>query len=70
MGPDELIDLRAQIDAAIAASLAVTAVNLQDKIDTDAVRNLIIVKLAAENSLITQLTATILANFTLTVPPF
>ena len=70
MDPDELTAFRAQISGATAPALAATSASAQDKIEAEAAHDLIVADLAKENSLISQLTAAIPVNSTLTVPPF
>ena len=70
MDPDELTALLAQITAATVAVLAATGTVAQDKIETEAARDIIVADLAMKNSLIAQLTNTRSSNTNLTVPTF
>ena len=55
---------------ATAAALAATAVAAQDKIEDEAVRDIIVADLATAKNLVAQLTATSPTNTNLTVPTF
>ena len=70
MDPDDLTALRAQIVADTAAALAATEAAAQDKIEAEAVRDIITVDPAIANNLIAQLTAKRPTNTNLTVPIF